>query len=158
VFASLAEHAAALAADPPRGLLIDARGRVVSAGVDVFAAHGLCLTAAFELALACDLIVAAEGARCPAATLESWGVVDRVWPDAEFGAAARELAARLASGPTLAHAATKRLVGEAVERGVRAADDLVPEASGPLFATEDLRGAVASSLRDGPGSAMFNGR
>ncbi len=28
----------------------------------VFAAHGLCLTWAFELALACDLIVAAEGA------------------------------------------------------------------------------------------------
>ncbi|NIJ11165.1 enoyl-CoA hydratase/carnithine racemase [Saccharomonospora amisosensis] len=29
----------------------------------VFAAHGLCLTAAFELALACDLIVAARSAR-----------------------------------------------------------------------------------------------
>jgi enoyl-CoA hydratase len=29
----------------------------------VFAAHGLCLTAAFEVALACDLLVAAESAR-----------------------------------------------------------------------------------------------
>ena len=29
----------------------------------VFAAHGLCLTAAFELALACDVILAAESAR-----------------------------------------------------------------------------------------------
>jgi enoyl-CoA hydratase/carnithine racemase len=29
----------------------------------VFAAHGLCLTAAFELALGCDLILAAESAR-----------------------------------------------------------------------------------------------
>ena len=29
----------------------------------VFAAHGLCLTAAFELALACDLLLAAESAR-----------------------------------------------------------------------------------------------
>jgi enoyl-CoA hydratase len=85
-----------VAADPPRGLLVRARGRVVSGGVNVamfdglgvedgaalwrellamvhtveelplptvFAAHELCLTAAFELALACDLLLAAESAR-----------------------------------------------------------------------------------------------
>ena len=85
-----------LAADPPRGLLIRAEGRVVSGGVDVhvfdglsvadagalwerllgmvhrverlpaptvFAAHGLCLTAAFELSLGCDLLLAAQSAR-----------------------------------------------------------------------------------------------
>jgi enoyl-CoA hydratase len=85
-----------LAAEPPRGLLVRAEGRVVSAGVDVhlfqgltaeqggalwrllvavmqrleelplptvFAAHGLCLTAAFELSLGCDLLLAAESAR-----------------------------------------------------------------------------------------------
>jgi enoyl-CoA hydratase len=80
----------------PRGLLICARGKVVSGGVDVnvfdglrpesggdlwhrllsivhaiedlpaptvFAAHSLCLTAAFELSLACDLLLAAQSAR-----------------------------------------------------------------------------------------------
>ncbi len=85
-----------LAADPPRGVLIQAEGRVVSGGVDVhefdgltpqqagalwtellemihvieelplptvFAAHALCLTAAFEVSLACDLLLAAESAR-----------------------------------------------------------------------------------------------
>jgi enoyl-CoA hydratase len=85
-----------LAADPPRGLLIRAEGRVVSGGVDVhvfdglgvqaarwlwerllrmvhtledlpaptvFAAHGLCLTAAFELSLGCDILLAAQSAR-----------------------------------------------------------------------------------------------
>jgi enoyl-CoA hydratase/carnithine racemase len=85
-----------VAADPPRGLLVRADGRVVSGGVDVrvfdglsvedaaqlwrellavihiveelplptvFAAHALCLTAAFELSLACDLLIAAESAR-----------------------------------------------------------------------------------------------
>jgi enoyl-CoA hydratase/carnithine racemase len=85
-----------VAADPPRGLLVRAEGRVVSGGVDValfdglsvddaaawwrdllalvhtveelplptvFAAHALCLTAAFELALGCDLLVAADSAR-----------------------------------------------------------------------------------------------
>lgn len=85
-----------LSADAPRGLLVRARGRVASGGVDVhvfdgltpaqggalwrrllaivhavedlpaptvFAAHALCLTAAFELSLACDLLLASESAR-----------------------------------------------------------------------------------------------
>lgn len=85
-----------LAADPPRGLLVRANGRVVSGGVDVhvfddlapaaasdmwlrlldlvhrveqlplptvFAAHGLCLTAAFELSLGCDILLASQSAR-----------------------------------------------------------------------------------------------
>src|SRR3954471_22826328 len=179
VFRSLAEAARALAGGPPRGLLINARGRVVSGGVDVhvfaglapdeaaalwqelletvhliedlqcptvFAAHALCLTAAFELSLACDVLVAAAGARFglvetvvgltrsmggpqrlaeragsarakelvhtgelfDAATLERWGVVNRVWPDAELAERAHGFALRLANGPTRAHAATKR--------------------------------------------------
>jgi enoyl-CoA hydratase len=228
VFASLSDAARALSQDPPRGLLIEARGRVTSAGVDVhtfegmtpetaaalwrellvaihliedlpcptvFAAHALCLTAAFELALACDLLVAAESARFglvetvvgltpsmggpqrlteragpararqlvytgelfDAGTLEGWGVVTSVWPDDSFGARSRELAHRLAAGPTLAHAATKRLVRAAAEDGVRAADALVPDVSSPLFATADLRGAVQSFLRDGPGKASYHG-
>jgi enoyl-CoA hydratase/carnithine racemase len=85
-----------LVAEPPRGLLVRAEGRVVSGGVDVhvfdglspeqaaemwvrlldlvhrveelplptvFAAHALCLTAAFEFSLGCDLLLAAESAR-----------------------------------------------------------------------------------------------
>ncbi len=92
----LSESIGALVAEPPRGLLIRAEGRVVSAGVDVhvfdglsseqattmwvrlldlvhqleelplptvFAAHSLCLTAAFELSLGCDILLAAESAR-----------------------------------------------------------------------------------------------
>jgi enoyl-CoA hydratase/carnithine racemase len=86
-----------IAADPPRGLLIRAEGKVVSGGVDVgkvfdgmsreraaelwaellavihtleelplptvYAAHGLCLTAAFEIALGCDILLAAPRAK-----------------------------------------------------------------------------------------------
>jgi enoyl-CoA hydratase/carnithine racemase len=86
--------------DRARAVLLEARGKVVSGGVDVhefdaiaqspdavargsglwtrlmripqtleelpvptvFAAHGLCLTAAFEISLACDIILAAEKA------------------------------------------------------------------------------------------------
>ncbi len=220
--------------DRARAVLIEARGKVVSAGVDVsafaavaegpdpvgagaalwerllrvaqqledlpvptvFAAHALTLTAAFELALACDLILAAEratfglvevvvgltpsmggpqrlaeragpararelvytGERYPASMLERWNVVSRVLPDEGFAQAARSFARSLAAGPTLAHAATKQLVATAVAHGARAADDTVPAVSGALFATEDLRGAVASFLSEGPGHATYRGR
>jgi enoyl-CoA hydratase len=225
----LREAVDAVAADPPRGLLINAVGRVVSGGVDVhmfepltpetgaqmwrelfemahavedlpcptvFAAHGLCLTAAFEIALACDLLLAADAAKFglveivvgltpsmggpqrlteragparareliftgelyDAATLERWNVVNRVLPDDGFADAARAFALKLANGPTKAHAATKRIVYEAAQRGTRAADTITPDVSAELFATEDLRNAVASFLRDGPGKATYEGR
>ncbi len=220
--------------DRARAVLFEARGKVVSGGVDVtffrdiaegpeptsrggelwaqllrvaqavedlpvptvFAAHGLTLTAAFELALACDVLLAAEsasfglveivvgltpsmggpqrlaeragpararelvftGERYPAAVLERWNVVNRVLPDEGFAQAARDYARQVAAGPTVAHAATKRLVATAARHGVRAADDVVPAVSGLLFGTEDLRGAVASFLTDGPGKAGYTGR
>ncbi|MGR7026119.1 enoyl-CoA hydratase/isomerase family protein [Geodermatophilus sp. URMC 62] len=240
VFAGFEQVAADLVAltepgrpDRARAVLLEARGKVVSAGVDVhafrdiaegpepaqrgaalwarllriaqtiedlpvptvFAAHGLTLTAAFEVSLACDVLLAAErasfglveivvgltpsmggpqrlaeragparakelvftGERYPAAVLERWDVVNRVLPDEGFAEAARDYARRVAAGPTLAHAATKRLVTTAVRSGVRAADEITPQVSGPLFATADLRGAVASFLEDGPGRATYTG-
>jgi enoyl-CoA hydratase/carnithine racemase len=162
----------------------------------VFAAHALTLTAALEIALACDLLVAARSARFAfaetvvgltpsmggtqriaaragpararemvltgelydASTLHGWGVVSKVWEDEDFDARARELAARLADGPTLAHAATKRIVRAFEEGGVRAADEVVPEVSGALFASEDLKSAVRSFLEHGPGHAVYRAR
>jgi enoyl-CoA hydratase/carnithine racemase len=220
--------------DRARAVLFEARGKVVSGGVDVtffrdiaegpepaarggelwaqllrviqtvedlpvptvFAAHGLTLTAAFEISLCCDILLAAEKAKFglteivvgltpsmggpqrlaeragparakelvftgewyPAAILERWNVVNRVLPDEGFAEAAREYARRVAAGPTVAHAATKRLVATSVRDGARAADELVPGVSGALFATADLRGAVASFLADGPGKATYTGR
>jgi enoyl-CoA hydratase len=219
-----------LTADPPRGLLVRAEGRLVSGGVDVrsvfdgmtaaqaealwneqlrtvwaleelpfptvFAAHGLCLTAAFELALACDILLASDEARFglveivvgltpslggtqrlaeragparakelvftgelfEAETLERWNVVNRVLPADGFDQQARAFAARLADGPTRAHAVTKAFVRAQGAGGARAADLRVGELSGPLFDTEDLQGAVRSFLTDGPGKATFQGR
>ncbi len=98
------------------------------------------------------------GDRYPAAVLEGWGVVNRVLPDEGFADAARAFAEQVAAGPTLAHAATKRLVTTAVRHGVRAADEITPQVSGPLFATADLRNAVGSFLTDGPGKATYEGR
>lgn len=218
-----------LDADPPRGLLVRAEGRVFTGGVDVnvfsgrdraageamaheilgiagrvadlpfptvFAAHALCLTWGFELALACDLLLATEfahfalverivglspfmggpqrlalragparakelvmtGERYSAATLQQRGVVNRVLPADGFDAAARAFALELASGPTRAHAVTKRLVDVACSVGEPAASASTPELASQLFETEDCRNAIASFLRDGPGRATFTGR
>lgn len=160
----------------------------------VFAAHALTLTAAFEIALACDIVLAGPRARFglvetvvgltpsmggpqrlaeragsgrarelvmtgdlyDAATLADWGVVNAVHDDVDT--AARALATRLAAGPTRAHAATKEIVGAWRSGGVAHADAVVPAVSGALFATEDLQGAVASFLADGPGNATYAGR
>jgi enoyl-CoA hydratase len=162
----------------------------------VFAAHALCLTAAFEIALACDLLLAARSARFglvetvvgltpsmggpqrlveragPARarelvytgevydseTLAAWNVVNRVLPDDGFAAAAHAFALGLAHGPTRAHAATKQIVRTALAGGTRAADEVTPALSGALFGTDDLRGAVASFLTEGPGRATYTGR
>lgn len=162
----------------------------------VFAAHALCLTAAFELSLSCDILLAAEGATFglvetvvgltpamggtqrlaeragpararefvmtgelyDAATLQRWGVVNRVLPDAGFADAAHAFAMRLAAGPTKAHAATKAIVRAQIDGGARAADAIVPEVAGGLFGTEDLKNAVQSFLTVGPGKATYEGR
>jgi enoyl-CoA hydratase/carnithine racemase len=93
-----------------------------------------------------------------AATLERWNVVNRVLPDDGFDAAARGFARELASGPTLAHAATKRVVADYVEGGVALANQRTPAVAGALFESEDLRRGVRSFLEQGPGKATFDGR
>jgi 2-(1,2-epoxy-1,2-dihydrophenyl)acetyl-CoA isomerase len=112
----------------------------------VAAVHGPAAGIGASLALACDLVVAAEsayfllafvniglvpdggssllvparvgftraaelallGERLGAAQALDWGLVNRVWPDAEFGARTDELVGRLAAGPTRSYAGAKR--------------------------------------------------
>jgi enoyl-CoA hydratase/carnithine racemase len=158
--------------------------------------HALCLTAGFELSLACDLIWAAEPARFglvervvgltplmggtqrvaeragpararelvmsgrlyDAATLERWNVINRVLPEHELLEKTTAFAQDLASGPTLAHGATKQIVRAFLDHGVRGADERTADIGAPLFGSEDLQGAVRSFLEDGPGKASFKGR
>jgi enoyl-CoA hydratase len=163
----------------------------------VFAAHALTLTAAFELALACDLIVASPKAKFglvekvvgltpsmggtqrlaeragsgrarhfvmsggifDAAEMERWGVVNLIYEEQDFDAAARALAAELAAGPTKAHAMTKHILRRFREGGIPAADEAVRTEAAELFATEDLQNAVRTFLeKGGPGHATFEGR
>ena len=67
-------------------------------------------------------------------------------------------AALVASGPTKAHAATKRIVRAYCDGGIERADEVTAEQFAGLFATEDLQNAVRSFLAEGPGKATFEGK
>jgi enoyl-CoA hydratase/carnithine racemase len=93
-----------------------------------------------------------------AAKMLDWGVVNRVLPAADLLPKGMKFAADLAAGPTIAHAATKRLVRAYLDDGIAGADAVVPEIAGPLFDSEDLKNAVRSFIDDGPGKATFEGK
>jgi enoyl-CoA hydratase/carnithine racemase len=162
----------------------------------VAAVHGICLGGGVELALACDLVVAAEsakigsvesavglhplmggiqriaqrvgaarakemamlGRRYDARTLERWNIINRVVGDEQLDAAATSLARELAGGPTVAHAATKKLVAIAVNDGVAAADEAMAQIQQPIFQSADFATGVASFKANGPGHARFEGK
>jgi len=99
-----------------------------------------------------------SGGLYDAATLERWNVVNRVLPDEDLLEKGMRFAHRLADGPTLAHAATKRIIGGYRRGGVEEADRVTPDQFAELFESEDLKGAIETFLEQGPGKATFEGR
>ena len=99
-----------------------------------------------------------SGSLYEAATLERWNVVNRIVPDDQLLEKGMKFARKLADGPTIAHAATKRIIRAYRAGGVERADEVTPEVFAELFASEDLQNAVASFLEHGPGNATFEGK
>ena len=99
-----------------------------------------------------------SGGLYDAATLERWSVVNRVVPDDQLLEKGMKFAHKLAAGPTVAHAATKRIIRAYRAGGVEEADRVTPDQFAALFASEDLKNAIQSFLTEGPGKATFEGR
>jgi enoyl-CoA hydratase/carnithine racemase len=99
-----------------------------------------------------------SGGLYDASTLERWNVVSRVLPDDQLLENGMKFAHRLADGPTIAHGATKQIIRAYRAGGVNEADRVTPEVFAELFASKDLKNAVASFLAEGPGKATFEGR
>ena len=82
----------------------------------------------------------------PAATMMQRGVINMVVPDDELLSSARELAGRLAKGPTAAYAAHKALLRIWAESGVAAADSAMFDIAMPLFETDDVKRGIPSAV------------
>lgn len=98
------------------------------------------------------------GRRYDAETLERWGLINLVVPDDRLDAVALSVATELANGPTVAHAATKRIAAIAANEGIEAADLAMAELQKPIWASKDLKAGLASFLAQGPGLTKFEGR
>jgi len=94
----------------------------------------------------------------PPETLASWGLISRVVATRGLSEEGRAFAQSLASGPTRAHAATKRMLHAWRSGGVAAADQ-VTRAEGPVvMLSHDLHDGILSLQRYGSGHPKFNNR
>jgi enoyl-CoA hydratase/carnithine racemase len=98
------------------------------------------------------------GRAYPAETMREWGVVNRVVAAADLREKAYSFAQRLAAGPTLAHAASKRMIRLTVDQGVEPADAALSEIGARVMASEDLQNGARTLLEKGPGHASFEAR
>src|SRR5258706_12818497 len=91
-----------------------------------------------------------------AADFEKWGIVTKVFPDAELDDAAMNFARKLAKGPSQALKATKRLIRAAAEGGASTADRLVGLVGAPLLETHDMQAGVQAVAKHG--ARNFSGK
>jgi enoyl-CoA hydratase len=86
------------------------------------------------------------------------GLVDRVVPDDEVYAAARDLVARYATGPAAALRAAKQAIDAGLETDLDTGLEIERLHFAGLFATQDQRAGMRSFIENGPGKATFTGR
>lgn len=96
------------------------------------------LSRAFELALLGEAIDAKKA--------EEIGLIARVLPDDRFEEEVKQLAAKLANGPTLAYANTKRALNESALPSFEAALNLEAELQDRCFESADFLEGVAAFL------------
>jgi len=158
--------------------------------------NGVCLGGGFEIALACDYIIAARSSRIGAveatlglhpilggiqrqveragvlrakemsmlgrrydpATMERWNLINHVVDDEELEKATMAIAQEFANGPTVAHAATKKLAYLASNEGVAAADAGMADIQKSIWKSSDLKEGLSSFMKRGLGLARFEGK
>jgi 2-(1,2-epoxy-1,2-dihydrophenyl)acetyl-CoA isomerase len=111
-------------------------------GMTFFLARAIGTQRAMEMTLTGKALSAREAA--------SWGLVQHVFPDAEFGERLSGLAARIASGPTLAFAQAKELYNRALSLPLEAQLEEERQQIARAGASRDFREGVAAFLEKRP--------
>lgn len=83
--------------------------------------------------------------RVPAREMLDAGVITEVVPRDQLETTAYAWAKRLAKGPTLSHAAHKKMMAAWSNEGLAASDAVIPELAEALWRTEDARRGIASA-------------
>ncbi|MDR3468799.1 MAG: enoyl-CoA hydratase/isomerase [Xanthobacteraceae bacterium] len=96
------------------------------------------------------------GERLPAETALSWGLVNRVFDDAELIPEAMKLARDLANGPTVALSLIRKLYWDSPENSFEEQIDLERQCQEKAGAADDFREGVTAFLEKRP--ARFTGR
>jgi enoyl-CoA hydratase/carnithine racemase len=78
-----------------------------------------------------------------------WHIVNKVVPGAELHSTVLSLAKRIAAGPKLAHATTKRLVRHALAHGSRSTDEILLHDATWLLPSQDMQNAVSRLVEVG---------
>ncbi len=86
------------------------------------------------------------------------GLADRVVPDDQVYATAKEMAAKYAEGPAVALRAAKEAVDAGLEVDLATGLEIERLHFAGTFATEDQKAGMRSFMEDGPGKARFSGR
>lgn len=123
-------------------------GLTVDGGASAFLAARVGLARAAEMALLAE--------RLPAPKALEWGLINAVSADDELGGEAEELARRLAAGPTLSYAASKRLLNHHAYPDLAAQLDREAVAQQAQAESEDFVAGVVGFL--GKQKPDFKGR
>ncbi|MFI0357044.1 enoyl-CoA hydratase/isomerase family protein [Actinomadura sp. 9N407] len=103
-----------------------------------------------------DLIF--SGRHVPAAEALEIGLVDKVVPDDQVYAAAKEWAATFVGGPAIALRAAKQAIDAGWEVDLGTGLEIERTQFAALFATDDQKEGMRSFVEEGPGKATFTGR
>jgi 2-(1,2-epoxy-1,2-dihydrophenyl)acetyl-CoA isomerase len=123
-------------------------GLVPDGGSSVFVPTRVGMTRAAEMAML--------GERVPARTALEWGLINRVFSDADFDEGVAALAERLAKGPTRSYAGTKRQLNNWLYARMDEQLDLEADIQDEMAHSDDFLEGVAAFTQKRP--ASFGGR